>query len=316
MQCAEQNTDIGKVEVYSGFDHEEWLKLRHEDVTASKIGALFGCHPYATPLQLYAEKIQLNPPSSVDSGILRRGRWFEAAAIKAARELRPGWEIEEPGIYLRDAERGIGATPDAIFTDDNGECGVMQIKTVSKQQWRDVWCENDEPEAPLWVALQAMTEAALGGYYKAVVAPLVVDEWAPELHILELDIQPVAYASIAREVTRFWHQVDARQPPAADYLKDVDTLSEMYEGKGPALDLTGDIAFGRLLDEKEAIDARRNAAIEDAKAIKGRIIQAMRDSAAVTCGGRIVTYKEISRAGYSVQPATYRRLRISKRNKS
>lgn len=316
MDCAEMHSDIGPLEVYSKYTHDEWLELRHSDVTASQIGALFDCHPYRTPLQLYAEKIQLNPPVSIDNGILRRGRWFEAAAIKAAKETRPDWKIEKPGIYIRDTTNALGCTPDASFVDEHGECGALQIKTVGKAKWRDEWVDGDSINIPFWIVLQAYVEARLMNYSKAAVAALVCDEYAPELHIVEFDCPANTYPRIVKEVSRFWDLVEARKPPEPDFAKDAGAIAQLYTGTGPAIDLSGDAGFRRLLDEREAINARRNQANEDAEAVRARIVAAMKNAEAVVCDNRIVTYREQSRKAYTVSESTFRALRISARKVS
>lgn len=316
MDVAQMHSYIGPLEVYSGFNHDEWLELRHSDVTASQVGALFDVHPYKTPLQLYAEKIQLNPPASIDNGILRRGRWFEAAAIKAAKETRPDWTIEEPGIYIRDTTNALGCTPDASFVDEHGECGALQIKTVGKRKWAEEWADGDSINVPFWIVLQAYVEARLMNYTKAAVAALVCDEYAPELHIVEFDCPANTYPRIVKEVSRFWDLVEARKPPEPDFAKDAGAIAQLYTGAGPAVDLTSDEAFAKLLDERDAIVARRNQANEDAENCRARIIAAMKNSEAALCGNRIVTFKEQTRPAHQVKAATFRALRISARKVS
>lgn len=290
---------------------EQWLALRHQDVTASAVGALFGCHPYETALSLYAEKSKPRPDALEDNGVLRRGRWFEAAAIKAARELRPKWEITEPFVYLRDTDNRVGCTPDAYFVDGDGQCGVLQIKTVAKEVFKSEWHGGDGAfEVPFWIALQSYTEARLSGFYRAAVGVLVCDSWNPELHIVEFDCPEETYARIARETMRFWQMVERKKQPPAEYGRDLEALKDLYTGNAPAVDLSGDEKFGKLLAERDAIKDRLNAALEDEKIIKAKVIEAMRDAEAVVHGGRIVTFKEQARAGYEVKPTTFRVLRI------
>jgi predicted phage-related endonuclease len=291
---------------------DQWLDLRHSDITASVVGALFGCHPYQTALSVYVEKSKPKPEPLEDNGVLRRGRWMEAAAIKAARELRPNWQISEPQCYLRDEENRVGCTPDAYFVDQDGQCGVLQVKTVAPQVFKEEWHGEDGSfQVPFWITLQSYTEARLSGYYRAAVAALVCDTWNPQLHIVEFDCPEDTYAVIAKEARRFWQMIDRRQPPRADYGKDLDALKDLYSGSAPAVDLTGDEKFGKLLAEQDAIKDRVNAALEDAKVCKAKIIEAMQDAEAVVHGGRIVTFKEQSRGAYEVKPTKFRVLRVS-----
>ena len=93
---------------------EQWLELRKPDITASTIGALFNCHPYTTPLKIYAEK-RGTEFDTQDNKVMRRGRWLEPAVKKAVEELRPDWKLVEPNEYLRDPDYRSSELP-RIFT--------------------------------------------------------------------------------------------------------------------------------------------------------------------------------------------------------
>ena len=315
MQQAEMITGIGKVEVYSEYNHDEWLALRHQDVTASKIGALFGCHDYSSELQLYAEKCQLKPQSIADNGPLRRGRWFEAAAFEALPEFRPGWtEITRSSIYIRDPENRIGCTPDGTFVDENGEFGVAQVKTLSRQKWREEWrADGDEIKVPFWITLQAFVEATLMNASKAAIVAFLADEFNPDMAIVEFDCPANTYPRITKAAARFWNYVNNREAPPADYAKDGDAIAMLYTGSQPVLDLTGDDGFAKLLAQRDAIVTRRKAAEEEEAEIKARIVEGLRDAEAVLCGDHYVTYKLIERAGFTVKPTSYRKLSVGKR---
>ena len=74
---------------------EQWLELRRSAVTASDVGAIFGLHPYKTPLRLWADKTGVNL-EDVENAAMRRGRWLEAAVLSACREQHPEWQIMQP----------------------------------------------------------------------------------------------------------------------------------------------------------------------------------------------------------------------------
>lgn len=293
--------------------HEQWLALRHQDVTASSAGALMRVHPYQSLLGLYAEKIKPKPEPLADNGVLRRGRWMEAAAIKAARELRPKWQISEPKAYFRDTANRLGATPDAFFVNEDGECGVLQIKTAAPQVFKSDWHVEDDGgaiEVPFWIVIQSYIEARLSGFYHAAVGVLVVDTFNPEMHIIEFDCPESSYARLAKESQRFWRMIQDRTPPKPDFSMDLDVIKEMYTGSAPPVDMSGDESFGKLLAERDAVLARRNQAVEDAQAINAKLIHRMANAEAVAFRGRVVSYKEQARKGYTVEPSSFRVLRV------
>ena len=139
---------------------EQWLEWRKADVTASRVAALFGQHPYETALHLYLEKcgVEFAQPDR-DNRILRRGRWLEPAVAVAVGEKRPEWKIEAPKLYLRDPDLRLGATPDFYIHDDPRGLGVLQCKTVAPSVFERDW--DSGREVPFWILLQIITEMML-----------------------------------------------------------------------------------------------------------------------------------------------------------
>ena len=110
----------------------DWLNWRSGHVTASRVGALFGCHPYMTPTDLAAE--MGGRSTKGDTASMRRGRVLEAAVIEALREAHPEWRIARARDYHWIDDYRLGATPDAYLDDD----GLIECKTVRQDIW-DRW---------------------------------------------------------------------------------------------------------------------------------------------------------------------------------
>ena len=70
---------IERVEIQ---DRDQWLAMRRDNVNASEVPIVCGEGAYGSLAELFAEKKGLRPPL-VDSGVLRRGRWQEAAVFEA-----------------------------------------------------------------------------------------------------------------------------------------------------------------------------------------------------------------------------------------
>jgi predicted phage-related endonuclease len=81
-----------KVRRFAITSREQWLALRSSDVTASAVGALFGLHPYQTPMGLFAEKTGVLTEDE-DTIAMRRGRLLEDAVAKAYQEKHPTYKI-------------------------------------------------------------------------------------------------------------------------------------------------------------------------------------------------------------------------------
>lgn len=203
----------------------EWLSWRLTDFTASDTGALFGLHPWRTLLKIWAEKSGLTM-GGIDSAVLRRGRWGEAAVLEMLADEHPNWEIRRAKVYLRDPELRLGATPDAAAIDPEREgVGTVECKTTTRSAF-EKWPDG---EPPLFYQLQTLTEMMLMGASWGVIAILVMDSWGgwhPQLFTVER--HAVAEAKIRQAVTKFWRDFDVGLMPAVNIERDADVVAEIY----------------------------------------------------------------------------------------
>lgn len=292
-------------------DRAQWLEWRKQDVTASVMGALFGCHPYVTALRLYAEKrgTEFEPLDS-DSKILRRGRWLEPAVANAAHELRPDWHFQRATDYLRDPDLHLGATPDYYVANGAMRTGILQIKTVAPSVWERDWHKGAEP--PLWVLLQASTEMMLSEASFAAVAVMLVDPHAMDIAIVELPRNLAVEAKIVLAVREFWKRVEIGAEPEPDFGRDRDVLRALHP-----------VAIaGKLIDLRAANDlpgmlAERADMLQTIKDLEAQIeiietdlIYRIGEHEGALVDGFKISYKVVNVAGYTVQPRSSRQLRI------
>jgi hypothetical protein len=271
---------------------EQWLDLRKNDITASVVGALFGVHDYQTPFGLYALKTGLTFEDPEESDPMKRGRLLEPVAVQLLREERPEWSVTHntgpDAIYLRDTSVNLGATVDVFAQCPQRGLGVVQIKSVEagvfKRKWIDP--ETREVSPPLWIVLQAITEASLAGANWAAVAPLVVS-YGIELPIVEVPVHAGMIDKIRSKTRAFWAMIED--------------------------DLSGD-RIVKLLAQREVLkraEQAGSAAEKDRKIIDTEIIHMLGNSTmGLLSDGTQVTAKTIHRKGYEVQPSSYRTVKV------
>jgi len=313
------------VECWPVEDRAAWLERRQADVTASAIGALLGVHDYATPLSLYMLKAGLiaeDPaePTITETSIklppMMRGNVFEDDALALVGMLRPRWSTEPVGIYYRDPEVRIGATPDAFAIDPGRPgFGIVQIKSVEQSVFRAKWMdpETREVSPPTWIALQAIVEAHLTGASWACVAAMVIG-FGIDLHLVEVPIHAGILDRLKAEVGAFWRGVEAGVPPDADLGRDGALIEQMWRGGGPEKDLRGDNEVLGLVDERERLSVEKGAAEKRLKDIKTALMAKVGPDAATArlADGRAITIKRVERKGYTVEPSSYADLRIKR----
>lgn len=298
-----------------------WHQLRGRDITASVIGALFGCHPYATPYSLWAQKTGRLPPDNIDSPQLRRGRYMEVAAVQMLRDENPTWKITHnaaENVYYRDPALRLGATPDVIAYKPGRGYGVVQIKSVDANAYRRGWLdEDDTPDAPLWIALQAMLEAHLTGAKWAAVAPIVMIGSGLEMPLLDISLEhmPAIIQQMADKSAEFWQMIEADIEPRADYERDGQIIDAVYrEGDDEDwIDLRGHNRVEHLLAQIADASKQAAAAKRQADACKAELKSLMAHATvALIEGGRKITWREHREPGGYRAPSSSRVLRLPK----
>lgn len=301
---------MGMIERRPIADREQWLEWRREDVTASRVGALFGAHPYETALRLYAEKRGVEFPNE-DTKTMRRGRWLEPAVAKAVEEMRPDWKLEAPNVYLRDPDIRLGATPDFYIHDPVRGLGVLQCKTVAPSVYARDW--HNGSEIPFWITLQALTEMMLADAAFGAVAALLVDPHNMDVAILDVPRHPAGEDKIVAAVKEFWRQVIIGIEPDPDFSRDAEVIKLLMprETPGKAVDFSGHNELPAMLEERADLMAVIKDADDRCSEIETEIKYLLGDA---EVGNGLsdwkITYRVQKRAGYTVAPKEPRVLLI------
>ncbi|WP_168247681.1 MULTISPECIES: YqaJ viral recombinase family protein [unclassified Mesorhizobium] len=263
-------------------DRAAWLAARSKDVTASVAAALLSIHPYVTPYGLFMEKTGRLSPDEEETEAMERGNLMEPVVVAMIRKRFPEWTViyENDRAYYRDPERRIGATPDAfIVRADRAGTGNCQVKSASEEAFKQYWLDPDTGEVvpPMWIAVQAITEARLTGCAWACVA-LVVITWRGtfQLHIIDIPIHFRLWNRLVAKVGEFWAMVESGEEPDPDWQRDGEVVMDVYRSSTPERrDLTGDIVLDDLVHEyrlARAIEADQKAR---ADAMRAQLIRAL-----------------------------------------
>ena len=137
----------------------EWLERRRHHITASRIAALFGLHPFLSLDGLVAEL--LGQSGEVPNSSMRDGHILEAGFPYAVNADGKPWDLVKANTYHWLPEHRLGATPDFWIGDD----GLLQAKTASVQQW-----EKWRGTIPAAYTLQTLTEMIVTGRSWGVLA--------------------------------------------------------------------------------------------------------------------------------------------------
>lgn len=292
-------------------DRASWLQLRQQDLTASDVPAVAGLDHRRTPLAVWAEKVGL-VPGTADNVMMRRGRWLEPAVIEAMRESHPTWTIKRSGVYLRDPDLRMGATPDAVAEDPaRPGIGAIQCKVVSRPIYEAEW---EDGRAPLKFEIQTLSEAMLLEAEWAVVAALVIGTYSAELVEHEVPRHEGAEERVRGIVRGFWSEIDAGRQPRADYARDAGTIEALNREMRPgaAVDLSGDNRMPVLLAEREAAKAIASSAKKDIERIEAEIAEKIGAAEEAILPGWRVTRRTQHRDEFISPAVSFRRLWVKK----
>jgi len=286
----------------------QWLELRKPDVTASVVAALFGLHPYVTPLKLFYQHQGMDFPFE-ETKPVRRGRLLENAVGQRVGEEHDDWIIEKCQTYFRAPELRLGATPDFFIHGDPRGMGILQTKTAYPRVFERDWDNGNV--TPLWIELQLLTEMMLTDAAFGVAA--VVYNYDLDVCIRELPRHAGAESRIKTQVQNFWEMLKLGHEPDPDFGKDAELIKLItpHEVNEKSIDLSQDNELPELLVERSAIMERIASLDDRKKEIETQVKFKMRDASQVTgLNGYKVTYKTSHFDEYTVAARDTRVLRI------
>lgn len=144
--------------------HQEWLRLRKSGIGGSDAGAIYGLSPYASPINIYCEKVS-EAVSENDSEAMRQGRdledyvarrFMETTGKRVRRSNQMYWSLEHPFMFA-DVDRLV-----------DGEDAGLECKTASAYQ-ADQWKDGKVPEHYLCQCYHYMAVTGRRAWYIAAV---------------------------------------------------------------------------------------------------------------------------------------------------
>ncbi len=301
-------------------NRQQWLGLRMNDVTASDVPAVCGDGLFYSAAKVFAEKRGLLALQE-RTAAMKRGIWGEPAVFAALADENPDWEIRQAKVYLRDVDARLGATPDGVAIVPGREgIVVVQAKTVAGNYFKKNWLFNSNdgiaegPAAPpLAYQLQTLTETMLADATCGVIAALVLD-WEWHLRLFWVERNAEAEDRIRRMVKGFWdNYLDTGLMPPVDGNLDEDLVKKLYPNdNGATIDLSGDNEMPEYVDNLITARADKSDAEKREKYNKTMIAGKLGDATFATIAdGRLISNKTVNRKGFTVEPTSFRMLKVS-----
>lgn len=284
---------------------DAWLALRRTGLGGSDAAPALGMSAYQGQFELYLHK-RGELPDVEDNRFMEWGRELEPVIARMyARQA--GVVLCDPRVLLRSVRwPWMLATPDRLIGPSPSEATEgLELKNVgARQAWK--WQDGEAPAEHL---LQCHHYLAVTGLPRWRLVGFVGGN---ELVEVAVERDESLLANLAEAERVFWERVTEGRPPPAD------------EGSAGAIrQRWPEAAQGSVVEvDPQVLEwiehrARAKAAITEATTelnlAENTIKAAIGEAEAATVGGQVVaTWKTSQRAGYVVEPATVRTLRIPK----
>lgn len=203
----------------------EQLEQRKSGIGGSDCGSILGLNKYASPLDVYLDKIGESEPKDLsDNEAVHFGNVLEDVV---AREYMRRFDVK---VQRRNKQIKHPEFPFMLANLDRvvvGEKKVLEIKTAG-QYMADDWGEEDTDEVPHSYLAQVMHYLIVTGFKVADVAVLIGGRNFRR-YTIPYDIT-LADMIIEKEA-EFWQRVLDRDPPEPTTVEDLSTLYAYDNGK-------------------------------------------------------------------------------------
>jgi len=288
-------------------DQRAWLNARCYGIGASEIASVLGISPFKSALELWHEKVSGEREDLSDREPIQWGHLLEPVIIQEFAR-RTGRSVLHGGELLRSTEHTWAiATLDAWTWDPQGDekqPWPLEVKAVGARQ-EQAW----EDGAPEYYVAQVQQQMLVTGCHRATIAALIGGQrmvWE------DIERDPEWVNRIVYNGERFWQRVLGQDPPPPDgSFSARRALLAMYQSD----DGSDVMLSAQMADHTDAIEEAKRQ-----KDMAERVIAALENELRAALGpatrgilsdGRVWTYKEQQRRGYTVQPSTTRVLRLA-----
>lgn len=231
---------------------QEWLELRKTGIGGSDVGTILGFNKWESPYSLWAKRTGLISSEIDPSEAMEWGNRLEPVILDKFADEHPELTLlRDVGTWAHPDREWQLANPDAIFKTQDGEYGIVEVKTA---QYEDDWVEG----VPAHYEAQVQWYLDVFGYDRAYVIALFHGNRYREIEVRASAIQQEIAQSRAKE---FKEMLDESKAPDFDgataTYKAVREAHPEIENTEVELGWLG-VQFFELEQEYKAAEAKLN----------------------------------------------------------
>ena len=204
-------------------DRESWLAGRMRGIGGSEAAAAVGMSPFSTPLELWKLKIGATEQKDLSGNpAVQRGVRMESAIRGFFEANHPELAVEyhQYDVLFQEERPWLYATLDGELIRENGERGVLEIKTASPNG-KLGWAQWADGRMPQHYFLQTLHQLLATGYefvyLFAALYSVSGDITLREYEFLRSDAKDDMAWLLKRE-TEFWRMVERGEMPGVPLM--------------------------------------------------------------------------------------------------
>lgn len=270
--------------------HSDWLEARKLGITGTDLGGLTGVSKYSTPMKVYLDKIgELEPIE--DNEAMYWGRIMEDVIAKDFQARNETMKVNRVNAILKhpEYEWALGNI-DRLITNENGEKGILEIKTVS-EYIKNAW-EGEEVPPQYMVQLQwyMFVAGVKFGYFAALIGgnKYIQKYVERDEELIEM------LKNIAHD---FWNNnVLTKTPPLVDGSEaSTDLLKSLYPDSKPGTEMVLPEEAAELIEQREELKCQAKELEVQISECENKLKDLLKENEVGICGDRKVTWRTYSR---------------------
>lgn len=274
----------------NNLSHEDWLAARKLGITGTDLGGLTGVSKYSTPMKVYLDKIgELEPVE--DNEAMYWGRVMEDVIAKEFQARNKTMKVNRVNAILKHSEYewALGNI-DRLITNENGEKGILEIKTVSeylKNSWEE---EEVPPQYMVQLQWYMFVSGVKFGYFAALIGgnKYIQKYVERDEELIEM------LKNIAQD---FWsNNVLTKTPPLVDGSEaSTDLLKSLYPDSNPGTEMVLPEEAAKLIEKREELKGEKKELDTQISECENKLKDLLKENEVGICGNKKVTWKTYSR---------------------
>lgn len=273
-----------------GLSHSDWLEARKLGITGTDLGGLTGVSKYSTPIKIYLDKIGELEPTE-DNEAMYWGRIMEDVIAKDFQSRNDNMKVNRVNAILKhpEYEWALGNI-DRLITNDNGEKGILEIKTVS-EYIKTAW-EGEEVPPQYMVQLQwyIFVAGVKFGYFAALIGG--------NKYIQKYVERDEELIEILKNIAQnFWeNNVLTKTPPLIDGSDaSIDLLKTLYPNSEAGTEIELPDEALKLIESREDLKGQKKELDSQISECENKLKDLLKENEVGICGERKVTWKTYSK---------------------